>query len=129
MELQIRDHDEPYGRPLSHILNDLRKPIPAHVIQSRQVGGRRVKYLNLNDTIAILDQFAPGWEGAVTTIYAAANRVHVSYRLTIHAEEGKFSREATGSEPMDTTQGDPVASAEANAFRNAAAKFGLALYL
>lgn len=129
MELQIRDHDEPYGRRLSHILNDLRKPIPAHVIQSRQVGGRRVKYLNLNDTIAILDQFAPGWEGAVTTIYAAANRVHVSYRLTIHAEEGKFSREATGSEQMDASQGDPVANAEANAFRNAAAKFGLALYL
>ncbi|MEZ4703123.1 MAG: hypothetical protein R2834_22540 [Rhodothermales bacterium] len=129
MELQIRDHDEPYGRPLAQILTDLRKPIPAHIIQNRQVGGRRVKYLNLNDTIAILDQFAPGWEGAVTNIYAAANRIHVSYRLTIHAEEGKFSREATGSEPMDAMQGDPVSNAESNAFRNAAAKFGLALYL
>ncbi len=129
MELQIRDHDEPYARPLAQILNDLRKPIPAHIIQSRQVGGRRVKYLNLNDTIAILDQFAPGWEGAVTNIYAAANRIHVSYRLTIHAEEGTFSREATGSEPMDVMMGDPVSNAESNAFRNAAAKFGLALYL
>ncbi|MEM7020649.1 MAG: Rad52/Rad22 family DNA repair protein [Pseudomonadota bacterium] len=130
IELEISDKDESYGRPLSEILSDLRRPIPSHIVHTRQQGGRRVKYLTMQDTIAILDQYAPGWEGTITNIYSARDRLYVAYRITIHAKEGKFSREATGSSGLEpNAQGDPSSSAEAAALRNAAAKFGLALYL
>ena len=129
-ELEIRENDEKYGRPLADILTDLRRPIPGHIVHTRQLGGRRVKYLTMQDTIAILDQYAPGWEGAITNIYATRDRIFMVYRITIHAEEGTFSREATGSSTLDAgAQGDPNAAAESSALRNAAAKFGLALYL
>ncbi len=83
---------------------------------------------------------------------------HITYRITIHAAEGAFSREATGTELLkedkeiwlgekpnqyplkddlgrvatesrDLAYGDPSSNAESMAFRRAAAKFGLGLYL
>ena len=132
VELEIRENDEVFGRPLSQILADLRKPIPAHIVHTRQQGGRRIKYLNMEDTIAILDQYAPGWEGTISNIYSTRDRIFISYRITIHAKEGTFSREASGSCPLDPTSSahsDPSLTAESSALRNAAAKFGLALYL
>jgi hypothetical protein len=130
MELEIRDQDEAYARSLAKILSDLRRPIPAHVVHSRQVGGRRIKFLTMEDTIAILDQYAPGWEGTISNIYSTRDRIYISYRITIHAAEGKFSREASGSCVLDATnQIDPSNVAESAALRAAAAKFGLALYL
>ncbi len=70
VELEISENDENYGRPLSQILSDLRRPIPGHIVHTRQQSGRRVKYLTMQDTIAILDQYAPGWEGTITNIYS-----------------------------------------------------------
>ena len=131
VELEIRESDEAFARPLAKILADLRKPIPAHIVHTRQQGGRRVKFLTMEDTIAILDQYAPGWEGMISNIYHTRERVYIAYRITIHAAEGTFSRESTGScilEPS-SPQGDPSSIAESVALRNAAAKFGLALYL
>ena len=130
IELQISENDETYGRPLSQILNDLRRPIPGHIVHTRQQSGRRVKYLTMQDTIAILDQYAPGWEGTITNIYSTRDRIYIAYRITIHAKEGKFAREATGSSSLEpNAQGDPSSIAESAALRSAAAKFGLALYL
>ncbi len=130
VELEISEKDETYGRPLAQILSDLRRPIPGHIVHTRQQAGRRVKYLTMQDTIAILDQYAPGWEGTITNIYSSRDRIYVAYRITIHAKEGKFSREAMGSSTMEANaQGDPSTLAESAAIRNAAAKFGLALYL
>ncbi len=130
IELQISENDETYGRPLSQILSDLRRPIPGHIVHTRQQSGRRVKYLTMQDTIAILDQYAPGWEGTITNIYSTRDRIYIAYRITIHAKEGKFAREATGSSTLEpNAHGDPSSTAESAALRNAAAKFGLALYL
>lgn len=132
VELEIRDSDEAFGRPLSQILADLRKPIPAHIVHTRQQGGRRVKYLNMEDTIAILDQYAPGWEGTISNIYSTRDRIFIAYRISIHAKEGTFSRESTGSCQLEAganAQNDPSSIAESAALRSAAAKFGLALYL
>lgn len=132
VELEIRENDEAFARPLSQILSDLRKPIPAHIVHTRQQGGRRVKYLSMEDTIAILDQYAPGWEGTISNIYHTRDRIYIAYRITVHAKEGTFSREATGSCLLDAstnTPSDPSSVAESSALRNAAAKFGLALYL
>ena len=105
IELKISENDESYARPLAKILADLRRPLPAHIVHTRQHGGRRIKYLTMQDTISILDQFAPGWEGRISNIYSTSDRLYICYRITIHAAEGKFSREATGSCTLDASQG------------------------
>ncbi len=130
VQLEISDKDETYARSLAQILTDLRRPIPGHIVHTKQHGGRRLKYLTMQDTIAILDQYAPGWEGTITNIYSSRDRIYIAYRITVHAKEGKFSRDSTGSSAIETNgQGDPSSIAESAALRSAAAKFGLALYL
>ena len=50
----------------------------------------------------------------------------VKVRITIHAEEGSFSRESTGYEPLPVKgYGDPQSNAESMAFRRAWANWGL----
>ena len=129
--LILRETDEPYARPLARILDDLRRPLPESMLQVRQVGGRRMRYLSTRDTIAVLDQVAPGWEGTITNLYTVRDRVVVVYRLTIHAAEGRFSREGTGSESLDASSqtADATLLAEGAALRNAASMFGLGLFL
>jgi len=51
-------------------------------------------------------------------------------RVTIHAAEGSFSREATGSEKLENNAwGEAIAVAESQAFVRACARWGLGLYL
>jgi hypothetical protein len=103
----------------------------------------------------LLDRCAPGWQGEVTHIHTTRDRIFVTYRLSLWAEEGVFTREATGTELLkeakplkdeeghilrtgagipqtkmeELAYGDPSSNAESMAFRRAAAKFGLGLYL
>jgi len=57
------------------------------------------------------------------------NRIFLTARITIHAAEGTFSREATGTELLNCgSYGDPSSNAESMALRRAA-KLGLGLYL
>jgi hypothetical protein len=92
----------------------------------------------------LLDFYAPGWEGQVVGMHATGDRFFVTCRITIHATEGTFSREATGTEVLkeevtdkrtgdrflrELAYGDPSSNAESMAFRRAAAKFGLGRYL
>ena len=90
----------------------------------------------------------------VTGMHTTRDRLFVTYRLIIHAEEGTFTREATGTELLkedkpikqngrvlrdeygnavtrrvELAYGDPSSNAESMAFRRAAAKFGLGLHL
>lgn len=65
-----------------------------------------------------------------------SDRLFLVGRLTIITTEGHISREATGTELLKQTDGeselaygDPSSNAESMAFRRAAAKFGLGLYL
>jgi hypothetical protein len=73
-------------------------------------------------------------------MHTTGDRIFITYRLTIHAQEGNFSREATGTEVLkevnartgeirELAYGDPSSNSESMAFRRAAAKFGLALHL
>ena len=71
-----------------------------------------------------------GWEGHVSNVCTSESDVYVVYRVSIHAQEGTFSREATGSERLDNNAwGEAIAKAESQAFRRACARWGLALYL
>ena len=120
----------PFARSLTEILTDLAKPVPEGFLAHRKQGGQTLTYIPWHHVNKLLDYYAPGWEGEVTKIVCTEDRVFVTYRLTIHAEEGKFSREATGTEMLNcSSYGDPTSNAESMSFRRAAARFGLGLSL
>lgn len=120
----------PYARPLSEILSDLAKPIPQRFLATRRQGKAELTFIAWHHVNRLLDYYCPGWEGEVTKIVTTSDRVFITYRLTIHAAEGAFSREATGTELLNcSSYGDPTSNAESMAFRRAAARFGLGLGL
>ena len=122
---------KPYGRPLAEILNDLSKPLPDRFLSHRKQGGKTLTYVSWNHANKLMDYFTGGgWEGTVANIHSTQTEVYVVYKVTIHAAEGSFCREATGSEALNNNAfGEAIAKAESQAFRRACARFGLALYL
>jgi hypothetical protein len=86
-----------------------------------------VDYLEWFAVNRILDAHCPGWSGeaVVTTV---GDTVIVTYTIRIPTAEGVVSRSATGSEKLGSGF-DPVASAEQQAFKRAAARFGIGLDL
>ena len=119
-----------FARPLAEILTDLAKPVPKRFLAQRKQGGQNLTYIPWHHVNRLLDYFAPGWEGEVTKIVCTSDRVFVTYCLSVHAAEGVFSREATGTELLNcSSYGDPTSNAESMAFRRAAARFGLGLGL
>ncbi|QXD15795.1 hypothetical protein GQ464_002270 [Rhodocaloribacter litoris] len=118
-------------RPLADILKDLARPIPARHLREKKQGGAVLTFCPWYRTQKILDHYTRGhWESRVTGITTSDERVFVTVRVTIHAAEGSFSREATGTERLSVNAyGDPSSNAESMAFRRACAKFGLGLHL
>jgi hypothetical protein len=119
-----------YRRPIAVILADLSKPIPKKYLDTRKQGTKILTFVPWFNVAKLLDRCAPGWEGSITHIEQIGDRLVLTYRLTIHAQESSFTREATGQESLNcASYGDPSSNAESMAFRRAAAKFGLGLYL
>jgi hypothetical protein len=147
-----------YRRPIAVILADLSKPIPKKYLDTRKQGTKILTFVPWFNVAKLLDRCAPGWEGSITHIEQIGDRLVLTYRLTLHAQEGSFTREATGTELLkedkevwigekpnrqplkddlgrpvteskELVYGDPSSNAESMAFRRAAAKFGLGLYL
>ncbi len=132
-------------RQICEILADLSKPIPNTYLDSRKQGGANLTYLPWYNAVKLLDRCTGGhWDYALANIHTTPERLILTARITIHAAEGSFTREATGTETLKeeyfdkTTQskqirewayGDVSSKAESMALRRAAAKFGLALYL
>lgn len=133
------------GRPISEILADLSKPIPNKYLDSRKQGGTNLTYLPWYNAVKLLDRCTGGhWDYSITQIHTTSDRLILTARITIHAVEGNFTREATGTETLKeeyfdkSTQskkirewayGDVASKAESMALRRCAAKFGLARYL
>jgi hypothetical protein len=131
---------KPFARPISDILEDLARPIPQRLLATRKQGGATLTYIPWINVVRLLDYYAPGWEGSITHLHTTSDRIILTYRITIYAQEGAFSREATGTEVLkevnpktgeirELAYGDPSSNSEGMAFRRAAAKFGLALHL
>lgn len=117
-------------RPASEILNDLARPIPGEYLSKRQQGGQTLTYVAWHHAVEILDEKCPGWEWETKTITQVGNRLVMVGRLSIPTSDGWLHREATGQEVIEMNgYGDPSSNAESMAFRRAAAKFGLGLYL
>ncbi|MBF6596243.1 MAG: hypothetical protein IVW51_17590 [Thermaceae bacterium] len=127
----------PAQRTLADIIADLSKPLPDRLIQhkprrNKRTGQeRQLAFINWRTVQRLLDLKAPGWCGQVTTIALSANRCAVSYELTIPtADAGHVTRAATGTDDEDDEgYGDPITNAEQQAFKRAATRFGLGLYL
>ena len=105
----------------------LNRPTDPTLVRRRRQGTIEVDYLEWFAVNRILDAHCPGWSGeaVVTTV---GDTVIVTYTIRIPTAEGVVSRSATGSEKLGSGF-DPVASAEQQAFKRAAARFGIGLDL
>jgi hypothetical protein len=118
-----------YQRPILEILADLQKPIPKRFIKSKTLKGQRIDFVSWYSYIRLLEYYVPGFSWEVRTHYNG-DRTVIEGRLTLHAAEGSFVREATGTEDNEIDSwGDPSSNAEAMALRRCCAKFGLGLHL
>lgn len=139
MGTAIEQSTEQIGKPaalrsISEIIKDLSKDLPERHIKSKVLKGQRINFITWYHAVKYLDLYAPGWSGEVRQVAEIGGRVIVVYRITIPCLEGLVYREATGQESdwdeeEETKYGDPSSNAEAMAFKRAAAKFGLGLYL
>lgn len=97
---------------------------------TRKQGNATLQYIPWHTANKILDKYAPGWTWEVRQLTTTVDRLFLVGRLTLHTSEGNVYREATGTEILACgSYGDPSSNAESMAFRRAAAKFGLGLYL
>jgi Rad52/22 family double-strand break repair protein len=120
-------------RSITAIVADLSRPLPADcigVLPPTQKRRESLSFLHWMTVARLLDAYAPGWSGSVVTLTQLDTVCGVTYRVSIPCAEGIVSREATGQEDGEVTgYGDSTSNAEAMAFKRAAAKFGVGLYL
>lgn len=131
-------------RPIAEIIADLSKSIPSRYLDKLK-DQSRATFIPWFHAVTLLDRCTGGhWDYEVKSITLSPDRIFVVVRITIHAQEGSFFREATGTEELkrevvdkDTGEikikelayGEPSSNSESMALRRAAAKFGLGLYL
>lgn len=118
-------------RPLADIIADLSKPVPERLLQTKTVGGRKIKFVPWPIAVKFLNLYAPGWTYEFPQMLVSQERIFMSARITIPtADCGMVWRESTGTELLSKTDyGDPSSNAESMALRRACSKFGLALDL
>jgi hypothetical protein len=141
---------------LDQIIKALSRPLPDSLTDTRRQGGANLKYIPWHNVNKVLDKYAPGWNWSIQKVELSADRLFIVGRLSIPTSEGLVYREATGTELLKETKiikdpatkepmmedwgkplkefvelayGDPSSNAESMAFRRAAARFGLGLYL
>ena len=115
---------------LDEIIFALSRPLPASILETKTLKGTAIPYLPWHTASQILDKYAPGWTWEITRIGQSDSRIFLVGRLTLCTSEGNVYREATGTEELAcSSYGDPSSNAESMAFRRAAARFGLGLYL
>ena len=120
----------PVLRSIRAIVADLSQPLPKECVATKTLKGTPIAYLHWQTVSRMLDAYAPGWSGQIARIDQLGTAIAVTYRLTLPCVEGTVSREATGQEDEDHEgYGDSTSNAEAMAFKRAAAKFGVGLWL
>ena len=121
-------------RPISAIIADLSRPLPAACVATKTVKGQALSYLHWQTVARLLDTYAPGWQGEITRLEIQGQVCRVTYRLHLPCAEGVVWREASGEDDEweadeSTRYGNPSANAQANAFKRAAALFGCGQWL
>jgi Rad52/22 family double-strand break repair protein len=135
---EINRPTKPGEWSLLQIQEALSRKLPEKMVAKRKQGGKLIPYIPWQTAARILDKYAPGWHWQIQSISFSADRIFLIGRLTIPTANGETYREATGTELLkrmdeeelkELAYGDPSSNAESMAFRRAAAKFGLGLYL
>jgi hypothetical protein len=121
-------------RSITAIVADLKRPLPDVCVASKLVKGAKIRFLHWQTVERLLDDYAPGWNGEVTRLEQHGPTLRITYRLYIPCAEGVTWREATGEDDEweateENRYGNPSANAQANAFKRAAALFGVGLWL
>jgi hypothetical protein len=136
--MQIQQPTEPRQWTLKQIQEALSRQLPPTMMATRKQGGKTIPFIPWHIANRILDKYCPGWCWEITRIVTSdeacappsGGRLFLTGRLTIPTSEGNIYREATGTELLACgSYGDPSSNAESMAFRRAAARFGLGLYL
>lgn len=118
-----------WARPLAEIQADLCRPLPDDYISWFNKKGVWIPYLTWTDANLILDYVAPGWQCDISE-NQVGDRVVVKCSLTLLCAEGQISRCSLGSDGLDDdAYGGPLPDSESQAFRRAAVRFGLGIYL
>lgn len=116
---------------LAQIEEKLSRPLPPSLLSQKVLKGNKIPYLTWHTAIRILNKYCPGWEWKIKDCLLSAERLFLIGELSIPTKDSGFvTRAATGTEDLNCSNyGDPSSNAESMAFRRAAAKFGLGLYL
>lgn len=143
---------------ISQIIAALSRPLPESMLDTKKKGGKQITFIPWYVANRILDKYAPGWNWSIQKVELSSDRIFVVGRLSIPTAEGLVYREASGTELLkdekqiwlgekpnqqplkddlgriltelkELAYGDPSSNAESMAFRRAAARFGLGLYL
>jgi len=141
----------PGQRTLQQIECDLSRVLPARLVGEKPKGGRRIKFLTWKTVQQLLDLYAPGWQNFNTAV-VSNERIVVDCRLCVPtSDQGLVCRSSTGDDSEDEDEmpefandkerrdweaeqgqrqyGSPTTRAEGQAFKRAARRFGLGLYL
>ena len=122
-------------RPLAAITRDLAKPIPKRLIETKPATGGRsaqqLKYIPWYRCQKVLDHYTNGfWHYYVKERQWTQTHVVVTVQIDIEHADGVISRQAMGMESAEVSgYGTPIHNAESQAFRRAAARFGVAIDL
>ncbi len=108
----------------------LSRPLPRNLLSTRKQGGKEITYIPWYEANRILTKYAPGWSWSIDRVITTDKQLFLYGTLTIPTADGIVARSATGTEELNCgSYGDPSSNAESMAFRRAAARFGLGLYL
>lgn len=100
----------------------LRTPIPRDMLQPDGS-------LDSRALTQLMNMRAPGWSGEIHSLKLMGDQAAVVYRVIIPTTEGPMWREAIGTALLNYQNRDPLAAAEALAFRRACQRAGLVLAL
>ena len=90
----------------------------------------RPQILRLRADVLCLQEVDAQGSGKARDRTLTADRIMITVRITIHAQEGLFFMDGTGIEDLTVKgYGDEQSNAESMAFRRACARFGLGLDL
>jgi hypothetical protein len=136
---------EPRRWTLAQIEERLSQPLPSNLLSQKVLRGNKIPYISWHVATKILSTYCPGWQWEIQDCFLSQERLFLIGKLSIPTQDcGLITRSATGTEVFketyfnratgsqevrDIPYGDPSSNAESMAFRRAAAKFGLGLYL
>lgn len=121
------------GRPAAsyyELKANLSVPIARELISEKPSGRGRdavmIAYVNITDLKDLLDERVGVWTADIVHVIATTAELLVSVRLNIHAIDGVFSQDGSGTEWLaHKGYGDTFSNAYAQAFRRACEGHGL----